>query len=390
MSKIESEVLPWETIRERIYGSLDNPVGYRLLSDLYANLPKYFDEDTLNRMIADYPYSDVNPYRDNKVMNRLLELKELAHKYAVRDPWYSVLSVKVVLPYSCQAKCAFCYNKHGEYGNQVCHMSWKGLDYDTICGSIFKVMRIAAGRPISIEITGGEPTAELVELEQFTTALMKYGIPTHDQIKRITLTSNGYQLGHALYSLHGATKYVNLSLHSTDFEERTKIFGTRCIPNDEEIVKLTNDAAGYGIDMSGVFVVDDFSMELDKFDETNKWCEIHGLVSTRWRSNVFEKNKVGLKAFAEKLADHPSYNLVVYEEAKDSSYAIFARNGSHLVYLLDGVEDATQTSLGVSVLIRADGKIFHDAACTMPVLNYGEEGFLPLKYVYDRKDVNEE
>ncbi len=123
MPKIESEVLPWEIIRERIYGSLDNPVGYRLLADLYSNLPKYFGEDTLNRMIADYPYSDVNPYRDNQVMNRLIELKELAHKYTVRNPWYSVLSVKVFLPYSCQAKCAFCYTKHGEYGNQVCHMS---------------------------------------------------------------------------------------------------------------------------------------------------------------------------------------------------------------------------------------------------------------------------
>jgi hypothetical protein len=190
-----------------------------------------------------------------------------------------------------------------------------------------------------------------------------------------------------LYSLHGTTKYVNLSLHSTDFEERSKIFGTRCIPNDEEIVKLTNDAAGYGIDMSGVFVVDDFSMELDKFDETNKWCEMHGLVSTRWRSNVFEKNTVGLKEFAEKLTDHPNYKLVVYEEAKDSSYAIFTRNGSHLVYLLDGVEDSTQTSLGVSVVIRADGKIFHDASCNMPVFNnWGGPGFLPLKYVYDRKE----
>lgn len=387
MSKIESEVLPWEIIKNRINDSLTRPVGYRLLNDLYMNLPKYFDERKLGDMIAQYPTSEANRTLDDQVMCTLNALKDLAHKYTVRDPWYSVLSVKVVLPYSCQAKCAFCYNKHGNYGNQVCRMSWKGLDYDAICDSIFTVMQLASGRPISIEITGGEPTADTDELGQFTYALMKYGIPTHDQVKRITVTSNGYQLRYGLSALSGVTKYVNLSLHSTDFDERTRIFGTSEIPNDEEIVKLTNDADGYGIDMSGVFVVDDFSMSMDKFDETNKWCEMHGLVSTRWRSNVFEKNKVGLKEFAEKLTDHPNYKLVVYEEAKDSSYAIFTRNGSHLVYLLDGVEDSTQTSLGVSVVIRADGKIFHDASCNMPVFNnWGGPGFLPLKYVYDRKE----
>lgn len=148
---------------------------------------------------------------------------------------------------------------------------------------------------------------------------------------------------------------------------------------------MTEEAARSGIDMSGVFVVDDFSMDMEKFDRTNEWCEKHGLVSTRWRSNVFEKNKVGVKEFAEKLTDNPSYKLVVYEEAADSCYAILTRNGSHLVYLLDGVEDATQTSLGVSVVIRGDGKMFHDASCRMPVLNWGQTGFLPLKYVYDKK-----
>lgn len=383
MSKIESEVLPWETIRERIYGSLTNPVGYRLLGDLYANLPKYFDEKKLQEMLDNMPWQPHNELLAGKLTERLLDLLGAAKEYTVRDPWYSVLSVKLVLPSECQANCAFCYNKHGGYGRQVA----RTVDYTAMVNALLAVMRIALGRPISVEITGGEPTSEPYILDRLLDAMTMGGINRNDQVKRITMTSNGYHLYECMSGLVGKVKYVNLSLHSTDFEERTNIFGTRNIPNNEEIVILTEEAARYGIDMSGVFVVDDFSMELDKFDDTNKWCEMHGLVSTRWRSNVFEKNKVGLKEFAEKLADHPSYKLVVYEEAKDSSYAIFARNGSHLVYLLDGVEDATQTSLGVSVLIRADGKIFHDAACTMPVLNYGEEGFLPLKYVYDRKDV---
>ena len=59
MSKIESEVLPWETIRERIYGSLTNPVGYRLLGDLYANLPKYFDEKKLQEMLDNMPCAEM-------------------------------------------------------------------------------------------------------------------------------------------------------------------------------------------------------------------------------------------------------------------------------------------------------------------------------------------
>ena len=50
-----------------------------------------------------------------------------------------------------------------------------------------------------------------------------------------------------------------------------------------------------------------------------------------------------------------------------------------------GMSIETQTSLGVSVVIRGDGKMFHDASCRMPVLNWGQTGFLPLKYVFDKK-----
>ena len=138
-------------------------------------------------------------------------------------------------------------------------------------------------------------------LDRLLDAMVIGGINRNDQVKRITMTSNGYRLYDCMSGLAGKVKYVNLSLHSTDFEERTKIFGTRCIPNNEEIVILTEEAAREGIDLSGVFVVDDFSMDMEKFDRTNEWCENHGLVSTRWRSNVFEKNKVGIKEFVEKL-----------------------------------------------------------------------------------------
>ena len=382
MSKIESEVLPWETIRERIYGSLTNPVGYRLLGDLYANLPKYFDEKKLQEMLDNMPWKPHNELLAGKLTDRLLDLLGAAKEYTVRDPWYSVLSVKLVLPSKCQANCAFCYNKHGGYGRQVAST----VDYTAMVNALLAVMRIALGRPISVEITGGEPTSDPYALDKLLDTMAMGGINRNDQVKRITMTSNGYHLYECMSGLVGKVKYVNLSLHSTDFEERTKIFGTRNIPNNEEIVILTEEAAREGIDMSGVFVVDDFSMDMEKFDSTNAWCEKHGLVATRWRSNVFEKNKVGVKEFAEKLTDNPLYKLVVYEEAADSCYAILTRNGSHLVYLLDGVEDSTQTSLGVSVVIRGDGKMFHDASCRMPVLNWGQTGFLPLKYVYDKKE----
>ena len=383
MSKIESEVLPWETIRERIYDSLTNPVGYRLLGDLYANLPKYFDEKKLQEMLDNMPWKPHNELLAGKLTDRLLDLLGAAKEYTVRDPWYSVLSVKLVLPSPCQARCKFCYIGQKDYGNQV----GRDSDYNAVpmVNTLRKIMTAALDRPISIEITGGEPTSNIANLARLMDELVDQGITTDKQVKRITLTTNGYRLGTVLDLISGVVDYVNVSLHSTNYDERKEIFGTDKIPDDWTIPAFAEELYKRGIDMSGVFVVNDFSMKFDEFDTANLWCQDHGLVSTRWRSNVFMPNKVTLKQFTEQLADTGLYQLNVYEEAKDSSYSILTRDGSHLVYLLDGVEDSTQTSLGVSVLIRSDGKAFHDASCNMPVTNFGERGFLPLKYVYDKK-----
>ena len=385
MPAVVSEVLPWATIKERITNSLTNPVGHRLLEDLYSNLPKYFDETTLSDMIDKCRTCVENPALMAKVHNRMVELLNVAKKYTVRDPWYSVLSVKLVLPSPCQAKCKFCYIGQKDYDNQV----GRDSDYNVVAivKTLRKIMTAALDRPISIEITGGEPTSNIANLARLMNELADQGITTDKQVKRITLTTNGYRLGNVLDIIGGVVDYVNVSLHSTNYDERKEIFGTDKIPDDWTIPAFAEELYKRGIDMSGVFVVNDFSMGFDKFDTANLWCQEHGLVSTRWRSNVFMPNKVTLKQFTEQLADTGLYKLIVYEEAKDSSYSILTRDGSHLVYLLDGVEDSTQTSLGVSVLIRADGKAFHDASCNMPVINFGERGFLPLKYVYDKKDV---
>lgn len=360
---------------------MNDPVtGNRLLADLYNNLPKYFDHEVLLRMLRTQR-TTLNEKLDADLRRNLGLLCDLAEHYTVRNPWYSLLSVKLVLPRYCQANCEFCYNRHKDYGNQT--LPYDIIDVDAMMNTLYQIERLAQGRPISIEITGGEPTFHPSVLKTLLNGLAKCGF--NKRAKRITLTTNGYQASRCLVDMCGVVKYMNISLHSTDYRERTEIFGTASVPNNDDLVNIVNMAYANGIDTSSVFVVDDFDMTVNEFDRINQWSSDIGFVSTRWRSNVFKKSSASVKSFLEKLSDDSRYEIDVYEESKDSAYSIVTRNHSNLAYLLEGVEDSTETSLGVSVLIRSDGKAFHDASCKIPVQYFGEPGFVPLRYVFDKK-----
>lgn len=385
---IKPEILPWNEIKERISDSFTHPTGHRLLEMVQTDLPKLFSVGKLQYMLDNFRPT-YNPDLDQQCKLKLMGLLDFAKQYTMREPWYGLLSVKVVLPSRCQAKCAFCYNSHADYGNQCIKTGF--THYSKIANSIKAIHKHAAGRPISIEITGGEPTFDLETLSNLLETFYKEGIP--QLAKRITLTSNGYQLKDILtrHPLSGyffsVVNYLNLSLHSTFYDERCSIFGTDKIPTNEDVVQIADGFYKKGVPVSGVFVVDDFDLDVNEFDRVNKWSYDCGLVSTRWRSNVFTPNANGVHQFAEKLADTKVYSPIVLERAADSTYAILNRGGSNLTYLLEGVEDPSITSYGLSMVVRADGAIFHDAACHKRFNDDVDScRYIPLKYVFDIRD----
>ena len=76
-------------------------------------------------------------------------------KYIERKNYNKVITVKLVIPGGCNAKCPFCYNKDKDMScdkQQFLDIFIESLD-DIIT-------RIGNKNPISVDITGGEPTLD--------------------------------------------------------------------------------------------------------------------------------------------------------------------------------------------------------------------------------------
>ena len=74
-------------------------------------------------------------------------------KYIERANYNKVITIKLVIPCGCNAKCPFCYNKD------------KSMNYDkqqflnNFIDSLSDIIqKIGNKNPISVDITGGEPT----------------------------------------------------------------------------------------------------------------------------------------------------------------------------------------------------------------------------------------
>ena len=132
--------------------------------------------------------------------------------------FYTNPNLSIVLPGPCQAHCQFCF-----WYEKPTDKEWlKKLEYtlDNLPACFEQ-----------ISITGGEPT------------LSKYLVPTIEAIAarrkrypKVVLTTNGINLGKYLDIVNKNVDHVNISRHHWLQEENEKVFKTKNIPKDKDLI----------------------------------------------------------------------------------------------------------------------------------------------------------
>ncbi len=183
-------------------------------------------------------------------------------EFKERKDYNKVISVKLVMPVGCNAKCPFCYNRD----KSMIQYDVKEF-LDNFIPSLERLLNeIGDKNPVSLDITGGEPTLDVDLLSLVLIKLRNFGIK--DKVSRVTMTTNGtnlYQIPIEL--MQDVINYVNISVHDYKQKER------------EDIIQIHAPALAYkriisrlnsvGITVSAVAVVfreiENFNLWRDNF-----------------------------------------------------------------------------------------------------------------------------
>lgn len=126
--------------------------------------------------------------------------------YIERKNYNKVITIKLVIPNGCNAKCSFCYNK-----DKVVSYD-KRQFLDNFINTLDELIKkIDNKNPISVDITGGEPTLDSTFLARVLIKLKDYNIKS--KVLRVTMTTNGTNLIEVIPYMKDVIDYVNISVH---------------------------------------------------------------------------------------------------------------------------------------------------------------------------------
>lgn len=272
------------------------------------------------------------------------------------------LSIKIVLPSYCQAHCAFCFNKFT--------INTQKHNYDKFLKNLPKtldmILNTIKGRPITLDITGNEPTFDIKFFSKFLKILKIY----KHKVDKIVLTTNGYNLQKCLDNMAGIIDIVNISLHHYDYNERQNIFKTSYIPDDEQLKNIIKKLKHYDISCTSVAVL---YKKIENFKEFYNnfinWSNELGFKNTRMRSNFCSSEKfiddiINVKMNCERIDEVGGLTTKIIVD-KDTGYQ---------TYILKGVPDLTEFVVGAELVIDDDGFCYVDYNKRYPVDN------LKIKY----------
>ena len=275
-------------------------------------------------------------------------------KYKERKYYNKVITIKLVIPGSCNANCSFCYMK--DYKSIMKQDKEEFLN-NYLTSLLYIIEKIGESNPISLDITGNEPTMDVTLLKRVLTDLKKINIK--EKLSRITITTNGYHLKELIEYFEGIIDYVNISIHDYRVENRKDIM--KYTLYDEDYKNLVSDLKKINITSSAISVIHkpilDFSNWRDNFIE---WCKDKGFISLRFRCNVFWNNTELFDQYMDETIKNKDFSVLVHENTPDSHWCRLRRYDKFRVFFLHGVLDTSINTKGIEYVIADDGYCYCD------------------------------
>ena len=283
-----------------------------------------------------------------------------------RKEYNKVITIKLVIPNGCNAKCPFCYNKDKDLRCD------KASFIENFIPSLDNIItQIGDKNPVSVDITGGEPTLDADFFIQVLKKLKEYDIKS--KVLRTTLTTNGYRLDEVIPYLEGVIDYVNISMHTFNTFERQQIMGMH-MPLDD-YYNLICDLKEIGIDTSASAVIYQDIPDFNNWrDEFIKICKSLGFKALRFRCDVFwdEAEKFDNYLLSAKYDNH--FDVITYEKTTDSHWLrLREKYTGFRVFFLHGVLDTSLLTKGIEYVIDTDGKCYCDYYRNTPIEEYEYE-----------------
>lgn len=296
--------------------------------------------------------------------------------FVERKEYNNVITLKLVFPTRCNARCSFCYNKDKKVESDKDSFKKnfiKSIDY------ILK--EIGNKNPVSLDITGGEPTID-VELFKFVMdRLREYDV--RSKVCRVTLTTNGTRLEEVCNYMKGVVDYVNISVHDFRTKERERIFCTYHTLSDEDYKRIVSLLENCGIKTSVAAVV---FRKIDNFDKWRddfiRWAKDCGFISLRMRCDVFWEDAYLFDEYLTKAINDEKFEVITYENTTDSHWCRLRMNDKFRVFFLHGVLDTSLKTKGIEYVIDTDGKCYCDYYRKTPIEKYSYE----IGKIFDMED----
>lgn len=320
---------------------------------------------------------------DFRVREEVLRLLYINKNYSYRENYDNLITIKLVLPGTCNAKCKFCYNKYIEE-MKLGSKETKEKFLNKFLISLEKiVLKVDGKQRISLDITGNEPTLDTDFFIQVIHKLRNFSLK--DSITRVTCTTNGIGILKVAPYMKGVVNYVNISVHDYDYKRRSNIFGTY-FPTDDDYKKIVKSLLDNDISVTAVSVIhkkiDNFSVWRDQFIS---WALKIGFVGLRFRYDAYDTddNNLFLDYMNQTIQDN-NYYVIQKENAFDSIWCMLSYKSSFLVYFLyflNGGVNTYDSSPGIEFVIHDDGEAYADFNKTVLFDNYQ----FPVGYIFDKK-----
>lgn len=284
-----------------------------------------------------------------------------------REEYNKVISIKLVIPCGCNAKCPFCYNKD----KPIEQCDTQEFLENFIPSLKHLLNEIGDKNPVSLDITGGEPTLDVDLLSLVLIKLKKFHI--QDKVSRVTMTTNGTNLSQIpLNLMRDVINYVNISVHDYRPEIRRSIM--RIDIAGFAYKKMISRLNSVGITVSAVAVIfreiEDFKQWRDSLID---WAQRMGFISVRFRCDVFWRFQGLFDHYMLESKKEDQFDVINYERTPDSWWCRLRRKDGMRIFFLHGVADTTKYTKGIEYVIHDNGNCYCDFYKKTPIDKYEYE-----------------